>query len=514
MSAAANVDTAPAHEALHLSSAPGRWVLLASVLGSGIAGIDATVVNIALPSIGRDLHVGFASLQWTVTAYTLTLASLILLGGSLGDRFGRRRIFVIGIAWFAIASMLCAVAPSIEMLVVARALQGVGGALLTPASLAIIQASYAREDRARAIGAWSALSGTSSAIAPFVGGWLIAAGSWRWVFVINAPLAALVIVLALRHMPETRDPVAGARVDVPGSLLGVIGLGGITAGVIEASHGWASPGVLVPLAVGIAALVAFTLVERRETHPMLPPKLFASRQFTASNVVTFLLYAAIGGTFLLLVVELQTVSGFSPLASGAALLPATAMMLLLASRFGQLAERIGPRIPMTVGPLICAGALMMLAELGPSSKYPTSVLPAVTILGFGLAVFVAPLTSTVLGSAPASQAGIASGVNNAVARAAGLLSVAALPVVVGLSGDVYDDARRFIGPFQHAMWICAGLQAAGGVLALLTIRRDRSADAPQPDEIVPTGSLTLSGYPAQCGHLCQAISAEPSPRAA
>jgi len=493
------------NEAIRLSSAQGRWILLACVLGSGIAGIDATVVNIALPDIGRDLNVGFSSLQWIVTSYTLTLAALILLGGSLGDRFGRRRMFIVGVAWFAVTSLLCALSPNIEWLVAARALQGVGGALLTPASLAILQASFADSDRARAIGAWSGLSGTASAIAPFVGGWLITAASWRWVFLINLPLAILVIALASRHVPETRDASASGHIDLLGSLLGVLGLGGITGGTIAASdHPFASATVLVPLIGGIAAMILFILAERREAHPMMPLELFRSRQFSAANAVTLLLYAAIGGALLMLVVELQVVAGFSPLEAGSALLPITVVMLLLAARFGALAQRIGPRLPMAVGPIVAAGGLMLIARLSSNASYTRDVLPAVTVLGFGLAIFVAPLTSTVLGAVPSRHAGIASGVNNAVARAAGLLSVAALPVVVGLTGDAYEDPAKFLTPFRHAIWISAALQVAGGLLAALTIRDERDEQAPRRTDVVPTASVGLAGDPALCANAAKA----------
>jgi EmrB/QacA subfamily drug resistance transporter len=463
-------------ERVHLGTATGRWVLLACVLGSGIAGIDSTVVNIALPDIGRDLHATFASLQWTITAYTLTLASLILLGGSLGDRFGRRRMFVIGIAWFAVASLLCALAPSAITLIAARALQGIGGALLTPASLAIIQASFAEKDRAKAIGAWSGFSGTAAAIAPFLGGWLVQAGSWRWVFLINPPLALLVIAIARRHVPETRDPTATGRIDVLGSLLGVVGLGGITAGIIAASdHRIASVVVVGPALVGVIGLLAFVVVERREKHPMLPLALFRSMQFSAANAVTFLLYGALSGALLLLVIELQTVSGFSPLEAGAALLPITVVTMLLSARFGALAQRIGPRLPMAIGPVICCAGLVVIARMPAHMTYIRDVLPAVTVFGLGLAVFVAPLTATVLGAVPSSRAGIASGVNNAVARAASLIAVAAIPVIVGLTGDTYTEPARFLVAFREAIWICVGLLAAGGVLAALTIRRDTLA---------------------------------------
>jgi EmrB/QacA subfamily drug resistance transporter len=478
---------------VRLGTGKGRWILIACVLGSGVAGIDATVVNIALPDIGRDLHVGFSSLQWTITAYTITLASLILLGGSLGDRFGRRRVFVVGVAWFAVASLLCALAPSAVWLIAARALQGVGGALLTPASLAIIQASFAAKDRAKAIGAWSGFSGTASAIAPFIGGWLIQAGSWRWVFLINPPLALAVIAIALRHMPETRDSEATGHIDYAGSVFGVIGLGGITAGVIAAAdHGVGSLPVFGPALIGVLAFVAFAVVEQRQKHPMLPLSLFRSMQFSAANAVTFFLYAANGGALLLLVVELQTVSGFSPLEAGVALLPITVMMLLFAARFGALGQRIGPRLPMTVGPLVSAVGLVLIARLSPHTSYLRDVLPAVTVFGFGLAIFVAPLTATALSAVPVSRAGIASGVNNAVARAAGLIAIAALPVIVGLTGDTYTEPLRFLTPFRHAIWICVGLQVFGGLLAAVTIRDNRPADHTVD---VPTCTVGPGGDP-------------------
>ena len=484
-----------AGEPLRLSSASGRWTLLACVLGSGIAGIDATVVNIALPNIGRDLNVSFSSLQWTITAYTLTLASFILLGGSLGDRFGRRRIFVTGMIWFGVTSLLCALAPTAGLLIAARALQGVGGALMTPASLAIIQASFADTDRTKAIGAWSGLGGTTSAIAPFLGGWLIAVGSWRWVFLINPPLCAIVILLSLRHIPETIDSEPHGRLDIVGSLLGVLGLGGITAGVIAAADdSLLSAPVLVPFLVGVAGLAGFILAERYEPNPMMPLKLFASRQFSATNLVTLLLYAANSGSLLLLVVELETVAGFSALEAGTALLPITVIMLLLAARFGAVAQRFGPRLPMTIGPFVSAAGLGLLALLPVHASYFRNVLPAMVVLGFGLAIFVAPLTATVLGAVPAAHAGIASGVNNAVARAAGLLSIAALPVIVGLTGDTYNNAHLFMTPYRHALWICAGLHVAGGLLSFATVRNERHQQAASA---TTAASVELSGCSPQ-----------------
>ena len=345
--------TCPPHAqppSVRLATGEGRWLLTATILGSGLAGIDATVVNIALPAIGQDFDVGFSVLQWTVTAYTLTLASFILLGGSAGDLFGRRRVFLLGVVWFTAASLLCAVAPSAEFLIFARALQGFGGALVTPASLAIIEATYAPADRARAVGAWSGFSGVSTAIAPFVGGWLIEAGSWRFVFLINLPLALIVVWLSLRHVPETRDPDASGHLDYPGALAGVLGLGGVSYALIAAPDGGlGSTRVIVSAAIGIAALIGFVVLERREPHPMLPLDLFKSVQFSAANAVTFLVYAAIGASLFLLVVELQVVSGFSPVLAGSALLPITVIVLLFSARSGALAQRIGPRLQMTLG---------------------------------------------------------------------------------------------------------------------------------------------------------------------
>ena len=352
-------------EPLHVSSAGGRWVLLASILGSGLAGIDATVVNVALPAIGRDFHTDFAALQWTVSAYSLTLASLILLGGSLGDRYGRRRVFCIGVAWFAIASLLCGLAPTASLLIAARALQGIGGALLTPGSLAMIQASFAPEDRGRAIGAWSGIGGVATAIGPFLGGYLVEAASWRWVFLINVPLAVVVIVVAQRHVPETRDHTVTGGVDALGAALGAIGLAGVTYALIEApTKGAGSAAVLTSTVVGVLALGAFVVAEARQRSPMLPLSVFRSRQFSAANAVTFLVYGAFVGVLFLLVVQLQVVGGFSPIAAGTALLPITVIMLLFLARSGQLATRIGPRLQMSVGPLIIAAGLLLIAELG------------------------------------------------------------------------------------------------------------------------------------------------------
>ncbi|GAB7047974.1 MFS transporter [Catenuloplanes indicus] len=465
---------------VRLGRPAGRWVLLATVLGSGLASIDATVVNIALPRLGEELDAGAAALQWTVNGYTLSLAALILLGGSLGDRYGRRTVFVLGVAWFALASLLCGLAPNVETLIAARVLQGVGGALLTPGSLAILEAVFVREDRAKAIGAWSGLGGVAGAIGPFLGGWLVEAASWRWVFLINVPLAVLVIGVALRHVPETRDADAPRRLDMTGAVAGAAGLGGLTYGFTAwPTLGGGHSAVLGTLALGVAGLAAFVLAERVSPHPMLPLTVFSSRAFSATNLSTFAVYAANGGVFLLVVLNLQVVTGFSPLAAGTAMLPVTALMLVLSSRAGALAERIGPRLPMTIGPLICAVALVLFARIGPDADYLRDVLPPVLVLGLGLSATVAPLTATALGSVDARYAGVASGVNNAVARAAGLLSVAVLPLAAGIGTGSLTDPAALAPTYRSSMWICAGLMVAGALIALLGVPgRTRAADTP------------------------------------
>ncbi|MGH2837404.1 MAG: DHA2 family efflux MFS transporter permease subunit, partial [Thermoleophilaceae bacterium] len=406
--------------ALHLSSTRGRWVLATAVLGSSVAFLEATVVNVALPALGEDLDADVAGLQWTINGYLLTLASLILLGGALGDRYGRRRIFEIGVIWFTTASALCALAPSVEVLAGARVVQGVGGALLTPGSLAIIEATFREEDRGRAIGSWSALTGVAGAVGPLVGGYLIDAVSWRAIFLINLPLGAFVVWASRRHIPETRDPRMTGRLDIAGSALAAVGLGGITFALIQApEHGLRSAMVLGALAIGILALIAFVRVERRVPEPMLPLSIFSSRQFTGANLVTFVVYAALGAMFFLFVVFLQIALGYTAIQAGAASLPVTALLLVLSSRAGALAQRIGPRIPLTVGSLVVAVGMFMLSEIDPGDSYVTGILPAVTVFGLGLSLVVAPVTITVLAAADPRQAGIASGVNNAVARTAG-----------------------------------------------------------------------------------------------
>ncbi|WP_149828136.1 MFS transporter [Streptomyces tailanensis] len=459
---------------IRLASSQGRWVLLTTILGSSMALLDSTVVNVALPRMGRDLDADLAALQWTVNAYMLTLAGLILLGGALGDRFGRRRVFVIGVVWFALASLLCGLAPNVGVLIAARALQGVGGALLTPGSLALIQASFHPDDRARAVGLWSGFGGIGAAVGPFLGGWLVDGPGWRWVFLLNVPLALICVPIATRHVPESGDGQAHhGRFDVLGATLGALSLALVTYALIEAGEG--SLAVTVSAVTGVVAGAAFVYVERRRPDPMMPPKIFASRQFTVVNLVTLCVYAAFGGFFFLVALQLQVVSGYSALGAGTALLPITVLMLLLSSRAGALGERIGPRIPLTVGPLLCAAGMVLALRVGPEASYVADVLPALVVLGLGMVTLVAPLTATVLASVDTEHAGLASGINNAAARAASLVAVAALPLIAGMGPEAYRSAPQFDDAFGTAMIVCAATLVAGAALAYATIRR------PAPD---------------------------------
>jgi EmrB/QacA subfamily drug resistance transporter len=457
-----HVDRAPG-ASLHLDSARGRWVLAATVLGSGMAMLDATVVNLALPRIAEDLDASFSQLQWVVNGYTLSLAALILLGGSLGDRMGRRRIFVIGAMWFTVASVLCAAAPTAELLIAARVIQGIGGALLTPGSLAIIQSSFAAEDRPRAIGAWSGLGGVATGIGPFLGGWLVDVATWRSVFLINIPLGVAVVAIATRHVPESRDPESSGRLDVVGAALGVGALAGITYGLT--AQLW------LVCAIGVIIGVVFVVAELRSRSPMVPMHIFRSAQFSATNVVTFLLYGAFAAALFMLGLVLQGPLDYSPLLAGAATVPLTIMMLLFSARAGAIAQRIGPRIPMTAGPLLCAVGLALLTLVEPGRSYVEAVLPGMLVFAIGLTFTVAPLTTTALSSVSAHLAGIASGVNNAVARTGSLVAVAAIPVVAGFAaGAAVDDATLLDG-YGKVLWVSAGFAVAAGLVSAIWIRR-------------------------------------------
>jgi EmrB/QacA subfamily drug resistance transporter len=479
----------PAGPALAYSSVPGRWVLAITVLGSGIAALDATVVNIALPVIGRDFHTGISALQWVMTSYILALTAFLLIGGSLGDRFGRRKVYLTGIVWFALASAACGFAPSVVVLIITRVLQGAGAALLTPGSLAILEASFRPADRARAIGAWSGLGGVAIAAGPLIGGYLLAVASWRWIFFINIPIAATVVALGARHIPESRDPDIKGTIDYGGALAAVAFLSGVTFAFIEApTAGWTSPVVLAMASLGVAGLVAFLVRESRAATPMLPLSIFRERQFAAASAVTFIVYAALTGATFLFPLVLQIVSGYSPLASGLALVPLTAIMLALSARSGQLASRIGPRLPLTIGPCVAGAGLALLTFSTSGPSYLIDVLPGVAVFGLGMAITIAPLTSTAMDSAPPRHAGVASAVNNDLARFGGLLAVAVLPALAGITGSSYLDPDALAAGFRTAVFISGALCAAGGLLAAVTITNPRRVP-PVPGEPPPRDCL-------------------------
>jgi EmrB/QacA subfamily drug resistance transporter len=451
---------------LALRSPAGRIALIATVAASAMASLDATIVNVALPHIGDDFHADVSSLQWVLTSYLLALASLILVGGALGDRLGRRRVFVIGTGWFAAASLLCGVAPNVGVLVGARVLQGIGGALLTPGSLAILQASFRQSDRAAAVGAWSGLGGVAGAIGPFVGGALVDGPGWRWAFLINVPIAGLAIACARAAVPETSDPHAGRHLDVRGTAYAVAGLAAGTWALTEAGpKGWGSASVLVAIVISVSALGAFVSHLLRVPNPLVPPALFRNRTFTVVNAGTLLLYASIGVTFFLVAYELQVGAGWSARSSGIALLPATVLMLLFSARSGALAQRIGPRLQLAVGPAIAGAGLLLLARIGSDPSWTADVLPGAIVFGLGLVTFVAPLTATVMAAADADHVSVASGVNNAVARTASLAALAVIPVVSGLTSAT--GPAEVSHAYRVALVIAAIVAAAAGPLMLI-----------------------------------------------
>jgi EmrB/QacA subfamily drug resistance transporter len=457
-----------------------RWVVAATVLGSGIAFLDGTIVNVALPAIGRSLDTDVAGLQWTVDAYLVTLTAFLLFGGALGDRFGRKRIFVTGLVSFTLASVGCALATTSGMLVVARAVQGAAGALLVPGSLAIIGSSFHDTDRGRAIGAWSGLAGVASAVGPFLGGWLIDAFSWRWVFLINLPVAVVAVVITVRHVPESRS-AKELPIDVMGAMLAAVGLATLCWALIESAGGVGAAQAVSGL-IGIAAIAAFLWVEHRSSHPMMPLRLFRSRQFSGANGTTLAVYGALGGAMFLVVLELQLALGYSALEAGASLVPITILMLALSSRSGALAQRIGARIPMTVGPLLIAAGLLLMTRIEPGQSYGTTVLPAAIVFGLGLVCTVAPLTSTVLASVDDTELGVASGINNAASRLAGLLAVAVLPSLVGL--DTTLSPAALTGAVAVALRVCAGLCVVGAAISWLTIGDVRPSRQVQPADLL------------------------------
>jgi EmrB/QacA subfamily drug resistance transporter len=439
------------------------------VLASGVAFLDGTIVNVAVPAIAQDFSVGVDGVQWVLTGYLLTLASLILLGGALGDRYGPRRVFVIGAVWFGLATAACALAPTLEVLVAARLLQGVGGALLTPTALALVQTSFVADDRAAAVGAWAGLTGLSGAVGPVLGGWLIDGPGWRWAFLLSVPLIGVAVV-AVRAAPAIPG-VPGGRFDVGGAALAVVSLAGLTLALNRAAEdGWGAPVVVTAGIVAVLGGVAFVLWERRRERPLVPGRLFASRTFTVLSVATFALYALLGGVFFFVVYQLQVVSGFSALAAGSALIPTTLLLLVGSSRSGALAARIGPWPQMVVGPLVVTAGVVVLAGIDADTDWATGVLPGSLLLGLGLVAFVAPLTATVMACVDQRLVSTASGVNNAIARTAGLVALAVVPSVAGLTVAAGPDATTTA--YRWAMAITAALGVLGaGVSAIWLPRR-------------------------------------------
>ncbi len=509
------------------SSRTKQLTLVAAILGTTVVTVDSTVVNVALPAIEEDLGGGLAGQQWTANAYLVTLASLILVGGSLGDLFGARRVFELGVIGFGVTSVFCAVAPTIELLVVSRALQGVCGAVLTPAALAVIAATFQPAERGRAIGAWTAWSGIGTVLGPLIGGQLVDSASWRWIFAINVPIVLVTLFLVRRVLPMAHVRPEGARVDVVGAALCALGLAGITFGLIEQPRlGWGDPTVIVPLVAGAAIFTAFLVWEARSRHPMLPLSLFRGRNFTVGNIETFSMYAGLGLLFFFLVLYLQQVAGYSAVEAGSTTIPVTVVLFLLSTRFGALADRYGPRFFMGVGPLVAAAGLALFTRLDADVDYLTELLPGLLLFALGLAIVVAPLTATVLADADESNAGVASGVNNAIARAASLVAIAAVGALVASSfgsslredlgaaaqrpevaraieeaerqplasvsvenapPDVRAEVARAsedasVDAFRTAMMIASILVALGGVLGLIGIvnprRRVEAADCP------------------------------------
>ena len=461
---------------MRLKSSAGRWAVAATVLGSGAVFLESTVMTVAAPAIGRDLDLGMAGLQWLLNVYMLPLSALILLGGSLGDRYGRRRVFVVGLIGFATTSALCMAAPGFRTLLACRLLQGVFGALLVPNSLAILDSLFAEEDRGAAIGQWAAWSGVSTALGPLIGGWLVDALSWRWVFACVVPFAFAAAWIAARRMPAD-EPSGAETVDYAGAVLVTLALAGVTATLVAGPSLGGTAGEAVAGGGGLVLLAVFVLVERHVRDPMLPLVLFRSRQFTGTNLVTLLVYAALGGFFFLFVLTLQNSLGYSALASGAALMPVNLLMLLISPRVGRWSARVGARLPMTAGAAMAAAGLLLLSGVGPGTRYLTGLVPGLALFGVGLATLVAPLTAAVLGAVPDERTGVASAVNNATARLAGLLGMSVLPLAAGLGGLRELRGAVLADGTGVALRISAGLCLAGAAVAFFTVRASASVVA-------------------------------------
>jgi EmrB/QacA subfamily drug resistance transporter len=472
-----------------------RLTLLTAILGSALVTIDSSIVNIALPAIERDLGGGLAGQQWVSNAYLLTLSSFILIGGSLGDIYGERRIFSLGIGAFGVVSLLCSLAPTMGILIAARALQGAAGALVTPASLAIIVAAFAPRERGRAIGAWTAWGAIGSIAGPLAGGVVVDRLSWRWIFALNLPLVAVTLGLVFAAVPASRRATQ-RRVDLVGAALGALALGGVVFALIEEPrHGWGSLVILVPLVAGVACFIAFLGHERRTPEPMLDLEMFTHRNFAVGNIETLSVYGGLTILFFFLTIYLQQVAGYTALQSGLTTLPVTLVMFALSRRFGALADRLGPRLFMGAGPLVAAAGILLLVRVGRDVSYVTDLLPALLLFALGLTATVSPLTATVLSDADDSDAGIASAINNAIARVAGLIGVSVMGVVVAgtLVGGTFAPNESSVRAFHEAIVVCAALVGTGGIIGAFGIVNPRRTVAAAQ---CPGGQLVGAPKPA------------------